>query len=791
MAPRYRACTIVARNYLAQAEVLADSFQKFHPDIEFYTLVIDGGEEDRGHPGVGNVVFAEDLGLKPRLLHDMVVMYDVMELATALKPAMLQWLIRKNSAAVAYFDPDIKVFADLTDVFEAAVEHEIVLTPHTLDPVPRDGKLLSEATIMQAGIYNLGFIAVGAAGYRFLSWWHERLKTDAIVEIASALFTDQRWIDWVPSLFNHVILKDRGLNAAYWNLHDREITSTADGYLAGDVPLRFFHFSGYDPATPWILSKHMGDNPRTVLSEHADLSALCGEYGADLIRAGHPERRKSPYQRDALPNGARLAASLRRAYRDVYIGKIDVPVPAPDPIAESDEFVEWMLRPMLAGALDSFSFAEYAIWRSRPDVQAAYPDIVGGSGPGYRNWLSNDPVPRQVLTDLSGSPERAQRTLEVGRAATAVERRPFGWSVIAYAASELGVGEAGRRMASAVGLSGVPSELVAVPIGNLSRQQHRPTVSIRDRIGFESAIVCVNADQAPHIAAIMQLGRLRGSVVGLWFWELAEFPDRFRDAFDPFDEIWVASEFNREAIQAKTDKLVRRVVLPITLPTAPTSFTRRSLGMPDDSFVFLTNFDYLSVHERKNPIGTIRAYMRAFGPDDGATLVVKSINSHHRTLHAEQVRSIAEGRPDIVFLDGYVTSAAMKAMIELSDAYVSLHRAEGYGLNMADAMAHGTPVIATGYSGNMDFMTAQTSELIAFELIEVGRGADPYPASAVWADPDLGAAAAAMRRLHDDPAHAAALAERAGSHVRARFSPEQISRTMAPLLVSGLKETEQ
>jgi glycosyltransferase involved in cell wall biosynthesis len=187
-------------------------------------------------------------------------------------------------------------------------------------------------------------------------------------------------------------------------------------------------------------------------------------------------------------------------------------------------------------------------------------------------------------------------------------------------------------------------------------------------------------------------------------------------------------------------------------------------------------------------MGTIRAYMRAFGPDDGATLVVKSINSHHRILHAEHVRSVAEGRPDIVFLDGYVSSAAMKAMIELSDAYVSLHRAEGYGLNMADAMAHGTPVIATGYSGNMDFMTAQTAELIGFELIEVGRGAEPYDATAVWADPDLDAAAAAMRRLHDDPAHAGSLAARAGSHVRAHFSPEQISRMMAPLLVPGLKE---
>ena len=244
------------------------------------------------------------------------------------------------------------------------------------------------------------------------------------------------------------------------------------------MPLRFFHFSGYDPATPWILSKHMGENPRTVLSEHADLRALCGEYGADLIRAGHPERRKSPYRRAALPNGARLAESLRRALPRRVIGTIECSVPAPDPIAESDDFVEWMLRPMLAGALESFSFAEYAIWRSRPDLQAAFPDLVGGSGPGYRAWLSADPAPRQVLSRPQRFADRAQRTLSVGAAAASVERRPFGWSVIAYAASELGIGETGRRMASAVMLSGVPSELVAVP-----NRQSLPATAPPHRLG--------------------------------------------------------------------------------------------------------------------------------------------------------------------------------------------------------------------------------------------------------------------------------------------------------------------
>jgi glycosyltransferase involved in cell wall biosynthesis len=367
-------------------------------------------------------------------------------------------------------------------------------------------------------------------------------------------------------------------------------------------------------------------------------------------------------------------------------------------------------------------------------------------------------------------------------------RHPFGWSVLAYAASELGVGEAGRRVASAVRQSGLPTELVAVSTGTMSRQNHRPGQEVRDRVGYENTVVCVNADQLPHLFHEMDLGTLRGKHIGLWFWELETFPQRFREAFSLVEEVWVASEFTRAAVAAVADRPVRRIPLPMPPPTGPTRFTREAVGLPPDKYLFLTNFDYLSTYERKNPIGVIRAYAEAFSPADGACLVVKSINGHLRPEDVAAVRVHAHDRPDIVFIDDYVSSSGIKAMIELADAYVSLHRAEGYGLNLADAMAHGTPVIATAYSGNLDFMDASTAALVGHDLVEVGPNAFPYDPQAVWADPRLDEAMTQMRRLFTDSEDASMLAKRAAEST-SRFSLPRVGREVRDLLLPELALT--
>lgn len=789
---KFAACTIVAGNYLAQAAVLRESFAGQHPDVEFFTLVVDRSPDDVPEEGCGTVLTLRDLDVPDADLRDALAIYDVMEFATAIKPIVLTMLLRRGFDAVAYIDPDIQFFGGIHDVFHDAVEHGIVLTPHTVEPMPRDGLKHDEADIMLAGIFNLGFIAVGPTAIAFLDWWWERLRVDAIVDMTNALFTDQRWIDWVPALFPHRIRRDKGLNVAYWNLHERPISRDGHQLLAGGDPVRFIHFSGFDPRRPWILSKHQGDRPRVLLSEHPLLREHTDSYAALLDRRGFSDHVSEPYRFDVLENGLRMASPIRRLLRDVVKGDVSASAPAPNPYELPDAFAAWLQAPVFGSAPGRLSPIELALWRSRPDLQQAFPGVLSGAAAEFQRWMATDPAGgafrAEILSGTRGytASESLDSLSPLGLPPDRQTRShgsAFGWSVIGYASAELGVGEAGRRLYSLVERTGVPAELVGVGL-NESRQRHATGTSVRAVPSFENAIVSVNADQLARVGPSVGLEHLRGTKVGYWFWELEYFPPDQASGFNHVDEVWAATSFMKQAFESVADRPVRLVPLPIHLNTRPTLYNRPAVGLPESPFVFLTNFDYFSTFERKNPIGVITAYLSAFGPDDGAVLVVKSINGQRMPLNSERVKAAARGRADVIFRDDYVTAAQMRAMIELADCYVSLHRAEGLGLNMSDAIARRTPVVATAYSGNMDFMTGDTAALVPFELREIGAEGGLYPAAGWWAEPDLVAAAGEMRRQFDDRSHGEAMASRAYELVRERFSAEVCARNIEPYLLA-------
>jgi len=501
-----------------------------------------------------------------------------------------------------------------------------------------------------------------------------------------------------------------------------------------------------------MLSKHQGGRPRVLLSDAPELRALCLAYKDELDEFEHSRLRHAPYGLATLPGGFVLTSEIRRVARRSLVGELAVFPPVLDAIEDPRAFVSWLYDSSVG-----ICPAQWIRWNTRPDLQHAFPDPLDRDAESFQDWWFGDMNPAPERRYLRRSPRAHQSKTP--------KRRAFGWSVIAYARGELGIGEAGRRIADVVAACGLPMELVGTTLSSTSRQGHAAVRDVRDTVGFENVITCVNADILPSLSDRLELPKLRGQHVGLWFWELEEFPGHYGRSLALVHEVWAASEFTRRAIQRITDKPVRLIRLPIEIPDQPTAFTRRSLGMPESDFVFLTNFDYLSVCERKNPGGVIRAYMAAFGPDDGVRLIVKSINSGLRVADAERTRSFAAGRSDVLFFDDYVSSSQIKAMIELADCYVSLHRSEGYGLNLADAMARGTPTIATGYSGNLEFMTPTTSILIPHTIVEVGPGAEPYNPHAIWAEPNLHAASTAMRRLFDDRAFARTLAGRARDHV--------------------------
>lgn len=316
--------------------------------------------------------------------------------------------------------------------------------------------------------------------------------------------------------------------------------------------------------------------------------------------------------------------------------------------------------------------------------------------------------------------------------------------------AELGVGEASRRLRSLLVSSGA---LVNVQNLHLTKSRSQAQVPHLEAVRRESRshlVSCVNADQTLFALAEGEIDFDQiSSHTGFWSWELPDFPRQYAASADLMDEIWTVSDFCRKSISKSITKKVRRIKLPVPVPNHQTHLTRSHFGIAGNAFLVTVSFDYFSDFNRKNPMAAIDAYLAAFEPGDNATLIVKCINANPRDLRHQQILDISGSRKDIKILDTYLDGYENLALIELSDVYLSLHRAEGYGLNLADAMARKTAVVATGYSGNLDFMTTDNSILIPYEEVNVRHYAG-HQVNSSWAEPSNRAASASLRELFED-----------------------------------------
>ena len=610
------ACTIVARNYLAFARVLAESFLRIHPDSSFTTLVVDAefGFDPTGEPFT--VVTPAQLDLSTEEFHRMAVMYDVTELSTALKPWTLRYLIENGADAALYIDPDIQLFSPIDDVADMVAQHGVALTPHTLHPMPRDNRLPSEADIMGSGVYNLGFIGVGPTAVPFLRWWEERLMRDAISAPEQMLFTDQRWVDFVPSYFDHYIIRDPGFNVAYWNLDARRVTKDGDTFLVNGQPLRFFHFSGYRPETPWILSKYVASSPRVLLSEQPVLFELCQGYSDSLGAMAFDHAAATPYGFNFLADGTPVTTRMRRIYREAVLAHEQGTQPAPPTVfgPNSDggiAYLAWLNEPVDGPAHSPISRFMAHIWSSRDDLQWAYRDPAGAGFEGFSEWMHDraafeESVPAALIPGRIGSTKQAQ-----------LAKPTPGVNIVGYFRAELGVGQIGRFVIDAAKdrrACRTPSTPTPRP---LSRQEHPLDEADSDLFPHSVNIVVVNADQTAVFQRDQPVDiRKDRYTIGVWAWEVDELSPVFDEAFTKVDEVWAISRFIQQSLVKHSPVPVHVFPSPVVMPVIDPTITRASLGVPE-GFVFLFAFDYLSVLKRKNPIGLIEAFCKAFAPGEG------------------------------------------------------------------------------------------------------------------------------------------------------------------------------
>ncbi len=612
------------------------------------------------------------------------------------------------------------------------------LVPRVVGPLPTDGLEPDERALLERGRFSTAMAGFGPGGVEALRWLATQFAGGAPLDV----------FERAAELFGTTQCVDDSVVVAGWRGEDVDAPVLID---ADDV----------NACEPWRLA--FDREPRVRLSEHSAL-AIAITRGADQLRGhDHPL---------TLPGGIVVDAAMR----SLVLGALSSGDLPPEPFGPCQSgFVRWLETPS-----PPWSAQHGRYWRqlhmNRTDLQVAFPKAEGIDSARFAEWIDAS------WTFAGGSALLHRSNGIVVEPLVDAGREPAGVNVVGYHTHDLSLGLIAREIVAALDAARVPN--VAIDHHRTgSPPVSRPPLTTRE-LRFATNLAVVNADQFEFLVADHGATLLPGRhTIGYWFWELESVPGHMVAAIDHVDEIWVGSRFVGDAFAAVTDKPVHVVPIPVREPQ-PSAMTRSDIGMADDRFVFLVTFDHFSVTERKNPFGAIEAFRRAFPSVDpgGPLLFVKTVNGDIRWSGHERVRLSAAGRSDIVVRDEHSSRADQMAYHRLSDCLVSLHRSEGLGLHCAEAMWLGKPVIATRYSGNLDFMDDSCAALVDAGLVPVQHGEGVYPPSARWADPDLDQAADWMRRISDDSVLAARLGDAARARMQAQPSLAQTGALIAELV---------
>ena len=319
-----------------------------------------------------------------------------------------------------------------------------------------------------------------------------------------------------------------------------------------------------------------------------------------------------------------------------------------------------------------------------------------------------------------------------------------------YLTAPTGLGEGARRMLAAMRAQGLAVEPADLTWAHRQGPRHAPP---EVPPGPGTIILHVNGPMLPW--ALLALGRraVAGKrIIAYWAWELPELPADWTRGYRFAHEIWTPSNFCAEAMRRPSGPRVQVVPHPLPEPVrAPIG--REAFGLPAEAFVSLCLFDAGSSLARKNPLGAIAAHARAFGDRGDRILVLKTHGTATAGPGWAEVAAAAAARPNIRIIDADLPRPEMWALMAAADVVVSLHRAEGFGFAIAEAMALGRPVVATDWSGNRDFMRGPGVFPVAVRMIPARDPQATYDFPEMsWADPDIEAAAAALRRIAEDAA---------------------------------------
>jgi glycosyltransferase involved in cell wall biosynthesis len=412
-------------------------------------------------------------------------------------------------------------------------------------------------------------------------------------------------------------------------------------------------------------------------------------------------------------------------------------------------------------------FEEDAYLFYNSDIAAAVAD--GRLPSGYHHWL------HQGWKEFrAGAPRRhaANRAVFTPR----FERHPYGVNLFGFLSTPSGLGEVARSCQVALKAADYPLAATDVPSWTTAAPRIAPPREQRYRIN----LIQQNADMMPLFIRAYGEEVLHGAYnIGFWFWELPSARSDWSQYYEFVDEIWVASEFCRRSFSCLTRLPVVRMPLVIEGLEKQVAYDRPHFGLPDSAFLFGYAFDINSYLQRKNPLALIEAFRREFGDSPEVLLALKqSHGGGPRNDNVEVIGRAISGAPNITILDCEFTQTEIASFHNVLDCFVSPHRSEGFGFNLAESMYLGKPVIATGYSGNVDFMDDRNSYLIDHRLVSIEQTAGPYMKGAVWAEPDIDHLRKLMRRVFEHAGERQNRAAAAAETIRMKFNSKEAGRRM-------------
>ena len=744
---------------------LADDVARHHPEARLYALALDG-QPAGVSPGPITVLLPDDLGISAaqQVLLRFTTTDGDARMATA--PVLVAHILAQGtSGPVVYLAPDTTLLGPLPAIPTTG----LTLVPRVRRVRPDDGRTPEPSDLLRLSVFDDGFLAAGADAMAQLAATADRLNEGTLAEDGARA---REW-DLLATVAPATVLDEPGVGVAYWNADDHH------------GPVVTMRLPGLDPDAPYLLSRDQGLRPRILLSERVDLQAIVERRLAALAHHGLTTA-PDPIRLGGLVIDDAVRAACRQALHDDPAFASALVTMTSD--GSGDTLAAWLAETAPGSREPRISRYLLGVWAADPYATAAFPNPRDDQSEHLIRWAraSSDAlgIPSQFLPRATDVADIAS-----GDPVVSPDQLQHGVNLIGFLRAGFGIGEATRLLHEALIDSDIPHTAISVSHDDLEDKVE--SAADDQSLLYDINLICVNVDW------LEMLSRRLGSdlmaeryFIGTWWWESNVLPPDLAAQIDYFDELWAGSTYVADSLSSYTDHPIRVFPLPIRVPEDQPAPDRAAVGLPD-GYLFMFSFDFNSTVQRKNPEGVIEAFRRAFPAGSGPQLVIKTINGHRHLGELERLRAMTSDRPDIEIFDGFLPTEERDGWARCTDCYVSLHRSEGFGLTMAEAMALGKPVIATAYSANLDFMDSDTAYLVPAEEWVLEQPTGPYPAGTRWATPDIDEAARLMQLAAGDPAASEALGARARAHIAATRTTARLAEFVTTRLEEIRMEDRQ